>query len=425
MYASEQFGIEGAMLGGAVTSGADDVSMAYYNPAAIHKVASQLSISFIQPTYKTYGFDQFWGRDGKSDPNTDLGLKSSLISFKTKVKKLNLAFLRIRKSELEDTFSSKLDVIQGDEITSKYFKYNYSGRDSWYGVGTNFKLGGRWYMGVSQFLSISKFTYHNEVVLKESFVDASLPFREYFNSEFEGNYRNTGFITKLGVLFDGDRHDLGVTVTTPLYLRLYKKGDVLTNRISTVNGNTSVDQIIEEGVSPILKTPWEINLGYSYALDQKKQIWLNASYHASIADYEMVSVYEQGNKVSWRNGSKEVFNVSIGYSHTVSEKLQLSGAIRTNNFAYENRSMEEGVIRNIVLDGNHLHYVFGSKLEFHKSTILLAIDYGRMSSIPNEDNFGRITNIDKLGPDFSNLQKNSISILLTYGFIIEEIKKIK
>lgn len=425
LYSSEQFGIEGAMLGGAVTSGANDVSMGYYNPAAIHMVASQLNISFIQPTYKTYGFEQFWGNNGSSELNTDLGLKSSLISFKTKVKNLNLAFLRIRKSELEDVFSSKLEMQQGDQLSTRYFNYEYSGRDSWYGVGSNLKVGSKLYFGLSQFVSISRFTYSNEILSKETSFDTSEPPIEYFNSEFEGNYRNTGFITKLGLLFDSERHDVGLTLTTPLYLRLRKNGDLLTNTINTVNGLTTVDQIIEEDISPVIKTPWEVNLGYSFEWNPKRKLWFNASYHSAISEYEMVSVVSQGEEVRWMNGNEAVFNFSVGYSHYVSDKLQLSGAIRTNNFAYENKSIETGALRNVILDGNHLHYVLGSKLKFHKSTILLAIDYGRMSDVPNQENFDRISNIDRLSPDFSNLKKNSISILLTYGFIIEEIKKIK
>ena len=227
------------------------------------------------------------------------------------------------------------------------------------------------------------------------------------------------------MLFDGKRHDVGLTLTTPLYLRLRKNGDLLISSVNTVDGVTDVEQIIEEDLSPEIKTPWEVNLGYSFEWTDKRKLWFNASYHTEISDYEMVSVVSQGTTVPWINGSKEVYNFSVGYSHYVSEKFQLSGAIRTNNFAYENRSNSPGALRNVVLDGDHIHYVLGSKLKFHKSTILLAIDYGRISNVPNQENFNHISNIEKLSPDFSNLKKNSISILLTYGFIIEEIRKIK
>ena len=80
------------------------------------------------------------------------------------MKNLNLAFIRIRKSEIEDEFSSKLEFRNGDDLTTRYFKYQYGGRDSWYGLGTNFKIGEKFHLGLSQFVSISRFNYSNKIL---------------------------------------------------------------------------------------------------------------------------------------------------------------------------------------------------------------------------------------------------------------------
>ena len=52
----------------------------------------------------------------------------------------------------------------------------------------------------------------------------------------------------------------------------------------------------------------------------------------------------------------------------------------------------------------------------------MGVDYGTIRSIPDEEKFQRLANIDILAPNLSDLKKNNISILLTYGFILDSIK---
>ena len=426
LYTTELFGIDGAMMGGAVTSGVDDVSMTFYNPAAIHKVSPQVSISLVQPALRTFGFNEFWSSNDSSSTNIDLRLKPTLISFKLKLKKLDLAFLKISKSELTDEFSTQQEFINDNLLTTQYFDYEYSGRDNWFGVGTNFKLNPNLYLGVSEFVSIARFTYNNTILLEELDVNQNNRLSRYFNSTFDGTYRNMSFITKLGLLLDTDKHDLGITITTPAYLRTFKSGELFSANISTIDNNTNVDQIIDNDISPIIKTPWEFNLGYSLALNTTQKIWLNTSYHTRIAEYDMVrNASPTDANISWKNGSKAVFNFALAYSHLVNPKFELSGGFRTNNFAYENKLSPTGAVRNTILDGNHIHFVVGSKIIiYNKNTILLGIDYGTMRNIPEEENFEGLTNLDVLAPNLRGLEKNNISILLTYGFIIDEIRQL-
>lgn len=421
LYSTEQFGIDGAMLGGAVIAGADDVSMTFYNPAAIHKVSAQISISLIQPAIRTFGFNEFWGNDERSVPNTDVGIKPSLISFKKKFKKLELAFLKLNKSELTDAFSAKQDLLSNNFSTTQFFDYEYTGRDNWFGLGTNFKISPKVYLGLSQFLSIARFSYRNTILVEELDVsDNSL--NRFFNSAFQGAYGNISSITKLGLLLDTDRHDLGVTITTPTYLRTGKSGELFRVISNVVDDDTQVNQQIDKDIAPLIKTPWEFNLGYSLELNERQKVWLNSSYHAGIEEYEMVSVVEDETRIPWMNGSKAVYNFALAYSQSINPVLQLSGGFRTNNFAYENRASGPATIRNTILDGNHIHAVLGSKMKFKGNTILLGIDYGRISNVPDEESFQRLSNLDVLAPSLGRIQKSNISILLTYGFIIDEIR---
>ena len=423
LYNTEQFGIDGAMLGGAVISGTDDVSMTFYNPASIHKVPSQFSVSIIQPRITTFGFKEFWGSNGNSPLNIDFSQKPDLISFKFKIRNLDLAFLKISKSEFSDVFSTEQEFININRQVTQYFDYEYSGEDDWFGLGSNIQFGPNLYFGLSQFVRSFKFSYGNSVFLEELDVNQNNQLIQFFDFRFDGTYSNIGFVTKIGFLLDTDAHDVGFTITSPTYLRFRKSGNFFNANASALDGEATVDQVIDNEINPIIKTPWVFNLGYSLTLNSNQKIWLNSSYHTGIAEYDMAIASTLGTTANWRNGSKSVVNFSLGYSHSVNANFHLSGAIRTNNFAYENIAPRQGSVRNTIFDGNHIHYVVGAKLRFSRSTVLLGVDYGTLSSIPDEENFHRFSNIDLLSPNLSSLKKNNLSFLLTYGFILDSIRK--
>ena len=424
LYNTDHFGINSSMLGGVVTAGDDDVSMTYYNPAAIHMVAPQVNISLLQPVIRQFGFEKFWGSGEISQVNTDLGLEPTVISFKIKVKNVDLAFLKISKSELTDFFNAKLESAQGNLLTTQFFEYEYSGQDRWFGMGSSFKLATNLYIGLSSFLSLAHFSYNNKVLLETRETGTSNPPDRFFDSTLESNYRNIGFISKAGLLYDSERHDIGFTITTPKYLRLRKSGNIFRSIVNIDENQNTSDQIIDTELSPTIKTPWEFNLGYSLALRTCKKIWINASYHASIPEYTMANILTAGNNTAWNNGSQRVLNFGIAYSQEVNTFLELSAGFRTNNFAYENRVSSDGVLRNVILDGNHIHFVVGSQIKFKRNTILIGVDWGSIRDVPDEENFELLSNIGVLAPELEDLSKSNLSILFTYGFILDGLKKL-
>ncbi len=425
LYSTEQFGIDGAMLGGAVVAGTDDVSMTFYNPASIHKVPTQFSVSIIQPRVRTFGFREFWGNNQNSPLDRDFSQKPDLISFKFKIRNLDIAFLKISKSDFSDVFTAEQESLNAGRQSTQYFDYEYRGEDDWFGLGTNFKLGPKLYLGVSQFVRNFDFSYRNRVFLEELDVNQANQLSQFFDFNFDGSYSNIGSVTKIGFLLDTENHDLGLTITTPTYLRLIRGGDFFNVRASSEEGEIAVDQVIDNEIDPTIATPWEFNLGYSLTLNPNQKIWLNTSYHTKVREYTMATIETLGSTTDWRNGSKAVFNFSVGYSHSVNTNFHLSAAVRTNNFAYENISTPQGTVRNTIFDGNHIHYVVGSKINFNRSTILLGVDYGTIRNIPDEGNFQQFSNIDVLAPNLDGLKKNNLSVLLTYGFILDSIRRPK
>ncbi|OSY89200.1 hypothetical protein WH52_00670 [Tenacibaculum holothuriorum] len=424
LYDTEQFGIKGATLGGSVIAGADDESMTFYNPAAIHKAPSQVSVSLFQPTVKTFGFDKFWGGNETSNLNTDFGLRPSLLSFKVKIKGLDIAFIKISKSDLNDKFSAKREIVFNNAQTTQFFEYEYSGEDRWFGAGTSFQITPKFHIGVSQFVSIANFKYRNKILLERIELDNNNLTTNFFNSEQSSDYGNTGLITKIGFLYDSEKHDFGFTVTTPKYLRIRNSGEFASTFVNIDETTNVAQQVIDNDLNTTIKTPWEFSFGYSVRLQEKRKLWVNASYYTGISDYQTALVESANNNMSWINGTKAIFNFGIGYSHEINDKLELLGGLRTNNFAYTNKQSQDGELRNTILDGNHFHFVFGTKFKFRRHNVLLGVDWGTLMDNPEEGNFNFLKNIGRLAPNLKGLKKNNINILLTYRFILDEFIKL-
>lgn len=425
-YNTDQFGIEGSLLGGAIVAGADDASMTYYNPAAIYNITSGADISLIRPSINSFGFKQFWNAGEQSKINTIFNFRPLQFSFKLKGEKFDLAFLKISKSNWNDQFSAKQEFVNDNIQQTNNFQYQYRGNDNWYGIGTSFELTQNLHFGVSQFVSIANYSYQIQVLKQTTDVNLNpAEPTDYFNSSTNGNYDNVGLITKIGLIYDTEKHDIGLTITTPTYLHFLKGGDFNQSRIDFNSNNTSIEGIIDLELSPKIKTPWEFNLGYSLVLNEKGKLWINASYHNRIADYVMAEIQSINESLEWTSGNKAVFNYGVGYSNQISEKIQLLGGIRMNNFAYQNKAAIEGKFRNFILDGNSLQLSLGTKLRYKRHRILLGFDWGTLISVPDKENLSLLENIDRLGINQRELTKKSFNILLNYGFILDGLGKEK
>ena len=423
LYNTQQFGLVGSMLGGAVTAGTEDASTVYYNPAGIHKIITGVDVSVLQPQLTSFGFKNFWNGDDENSTNSDIGLKPSLLSFKTSFKGIDLAFIKIGKSDWNDQFDTKLESIDNNVRTTQNFEYEFGGRDNWYGIGMSIKLNAKLHFGFSHFMSLASTSYRYDI-LNET-VDDSSPNQEieYFNASLNSTYSNIGFITKIGILYDTEKHDIGFTITTPTFFRLRKSGNFNQSIIRINSGDTNIDGIIDTELSPNIKTPWEFNFGYSLRLNQKRKLWFNASYHTQIADYVMTQIESITNSIDWVNGNQSTYNFAIGYSEQINPSIELSTGFRTNNLAYENKSLAENSVRNVILDGNHLHVALGAKLVRKRNMILVGLDWGTLRNVPNEEKFQNLTAINSsFLPPSRNLIKNNLSILFTYGFIIDFIR---
>ena len=153
------------------------------------------------------------------------------------------------------------------------------------------------------------------------------------------------------------------------------------------------------------------------------KLWLNASYHTEVKDYAMVAIESYGKQLDWINGNKAILNYGIGFSDAITEQMELLAGVRMNNFANDNTLANAGQVRNTILDGNTLHLSMGTKLHSSRQTVVLGFDWGTLMDAPGAELLQQVPSLNRLGTDARDFRKTSINIFLTYGFVLERLRK--
>ena len=421
-YNTQQFGLKSTMLGGAVTAGNGDLSMAYYNPAALHLANSSADFSIIRPQFSLFSLDDYFGKEvDKLD--IDVDLSTSLASFRIRLnEKINLVFIYIKRSSWNNRINSKGIQNEGEVTREQVFKYNYSGTDRWVGVGSSYRLNDHVFIGFSQFFSFSKVNY-GYTLSSQRYDRLTNDQLSYFSNTLISSYSNNfSSLSKLGLHINYAKHQFGLVLKTPNYFSLFNSGSYEHKVIDLDQSNSTATEIIDFELNPNIKTPWEFYLGYACTLNGGSKIWLNISYYTAVSGYQMAIIENiSGRDVSWTNGSQAKGNLSIGYSNVVSPKFEILSSVRTNLFAYKNRKLETDETRLFILDHDQYHMTLGGNIKFKNNSVLLGLDYG-FSQRANEELFDDFPDIDRLNTTSSSFKNNTLTIFLTYGFILDNLK---
>ncbi len=423
LYNTHQFGLHSTLLGGATTSGNDDLSMAYYNPAALHLAKPTANLSLIVPRLNNYDFDNFFGKNEAERSSFNVGFSPSLASFKFSLsKKINLIIITLKQNEWNNStkVQNVFDLAEGRQ--EQIFKYTHKGNDRWIGTGGSFIINKNMAIGLSQFVSTASYTY-NYTLSHSTFGVTSAQPTTHFEDRVLSSYANKfSFVTKVGFHFQFPNHNIGLVVKTPNYLRMLKRGSYERELSRIDQGQVSLESVIDFSLAPNIRTPWEFNLGYALSFKDGSKIWLNGAYYPAIPTYDMVTVRTvDGRSLIWKNGSKQVGNFSVGYSKTLLPGFEIICSYRSNSLAYENRPEEAGVARVFVLDDNRSHVSFGSKFNLFDNPVLLGIDWS-FARFKNESLFSGFPNIEELNTSPSDYTFNSFTLLFTYGFLFRKRK---
>ena len=158
-YNTQQFGLQSTLLGGAVTAGSADLSMVYYNPAALRYAKEKgFDLAIFMPSYNVNNYGDFFN-SGSDLRSTELSLNPSLITYKTTIRDFDIVFSILQKDVWDNEVSYNTIKNQNLFDKNESFNYSYKGDEKWFGMGSHFALSDIVSLGISQFWSFQSTNY--------------------------------------------------------------------------------------------------------------------------------------------------------------------------------------------------------------------------------------------------------------------------
>jgi len=403
-----------SLLGGAVVGGgAGDVAI-FYNPAAI-VVEDQKQISF-NASLLSFDLHKYHNALGyKRDLDyLEWGVKPRFISYQFKIKdnqRLSYqitAFSRDEQlSELWDyqTAMVKSEVNKDDMAYTASYDMDRRYVDYWFGVGASYVLSERFSVGATLFGSAKSLRYYQSSVIDIDPLSSTFNKNSSWSSIEKQYFYVISLIPKIGMLYREGYFSFGLNVTLPS-MRLWGDGyskRILRSTNVVVDGQPKPDYLNSQYNNYMvanIKEPLAVAFGLTYhSPNDKSKYFFSAEYFAPIATYRMldntkISIwgqdeFEPGDDfLSYKYGTRSVFNVALGYRHELNENFSVLSGIKTNFSAYD--PSEEGEWANVnefvIMSPSLYHFSIGAQFKYKSNTIILGTEYS----------FGRRTNETQL-----------------------------
>jgi hypothetical protein len=288
-----------------------------------------------------------------------------------------------------------------------------------------------------------------------------------YNSFYAAGYEDNNFLEfndyrllwKIGLICKWNYVSLGLTVTTPS-IGVYSDGKSVQHKQQQSNINNPetglpmADYLItdyEEKGNVLVSfiTPFSVAAGLTYSFrDGKRILYLSMEYFTGIDPYKMVQAEESplmtagtggqdfSDWLTYVSGARPIFNVALGYSWTLNQKLMLKAGFRTDFNYHKNldygQFSENTKIQKPNLD---LYYLTcGLSWEFFGQDIITGIQYcvGRSAnqkqivnlSDPVEYNFTEQKPLQGTRLDNMTSLYNSVILYLGFSLNFGEKKKL-
>ncbi len=361
-YWSHQYGAKGLLLNGAVIASPDGETSIFYNPGAM-ALDDDLgfSFSFLSPTYSNLTVNNFIGNDNSfNDDGISYSPGFAGVRFKPfQNDNIVAAFAMFTRYKTTIGFEDRV-VDEVNSLGILLFRADLDFQrklsEDWVSFGIAAKISDRLGIGLTQ-VSLwhsqdLAFNLKKEIVQNQ---DPSLLVQSWRN-EFAYSYNvYSGFLTKLGMTYRGDRLNLGLTFTTPTYSPIKKtasyqlediRANKLTDTYTTISNrdNTELQNF---------KSPMSMAIGLDYKIDSTI-ISIGAEYFFEIDEYTLIEESDDSFDgisdgdailpIQIKSQNERVLNIAIGIQHQFSERTKWYGGLRTdfsqNNILSINQSTE-------------------------------------------------------------------------------------
>jgi hypothetical protein len=475
-YWSRSFNEESSLLSGSVVGGGAGPSAIYYNPASISEVvASKFSLNASLFSFDFININNALG-EGIDLETVIAKVEPRFISYMLKPKKhqnlsFEVAFLNNENEKTEilasvDQENKVLTGTAGNDRYTAFYQYYSKFRDDWVGIGASTRLSKKIILGISMFASIKSLNYRNSLDIQAYPLNDTIPVggkNTFYAAGYEDNkylsFNDYRLLWKVGLIYKFKSLSLGMTVTTPS-IGVYSDGKRVERKEQQSNINNPetglplpdyliTDYEEKSNVKVSFNTPFSVAAGMTYSFrDGKRFLYLSMEYFSGIDPYRMVQAEESellasstggeqfSDWLTYISGAKPIFNVAVGYSWTLSEKLLLKAGFRTDfnyqkNFDYGSLT-ENPKVQKTNLD---LYYLTcGLSWEFFGQDIITGFQYsfGRTAhqkqivnlSDPVEYNFTEQKALQGTRVDDMTIHYNAIIIYLGFSLNFGEKKKL-
>ena len=315
-YWSQNFNTESALVAGAVVGGSAGTSAVYYNPAIINeKGSSIISFSTNLLSMQYTRIDNLAGSNTETDKFNFL-IQPKFISY-TGIAKRNkninyelALFSPVTKDiRINYIFDSEVDIIQrldGLETYIGHINYRDKYQDLYLGGGISRRIGKRFSVGVSGFLSLKLVEFNTEIGAEamqgsDTVYANGIP-EPYYSAQTNilsrTKYWDLSVIIMLGAHYESlnKRLGIGLKFTMP-NIHIYGEGKIRKGysraRVYNDLANTFVEDLdffgYEEHIRSNVKDPFSIAMGVRYWTKEKKNsVMFSMEYFFPISTYSFL-----------------------------------------------------------------------------------------------------------------------------------------
>lgn len=441
-YWSQNYGLRGQLLNGAVISGSEDNSSVYYNPASVTnmKEKTRFSLSGIAGTITSFkhtdgagqGADLSFGRF-EVTPNVVAGTFRPFKRHQDVVAYFGVFRRNFHNYDSSTQLEKEIEVLTanpGNEFLSSTFKYTDRYRETWVTIGfayqfdNNISLGGgliTTFMNRNYTYAWSKTIYDNQDIFNRStlaFINEDL----FFNHNAKFN-----MLSKLGFSWEKNGYQLGLTFTTPTFLSAsdkvkldYKLSEKLPNDSAILVFNA-----VDKALKGNFKYPFSAGIGIEIPI-KNARLSFSSEYFHQLKPYNLVSPIDDAsnNSNGIQNYADWVLNGALGiHINLKNDNIDLLAGFRTDMTS--KRNVEANDIFNLrTFNANRYHTSFGVLFHIKENVFSLGLDYGYT---PARKDFGLIDLNAVDFNDFDNIESNIASDIrfhiLTFNIGYEIFRK--
>jgi len=450
-YWTQQFGTRSALLGGAVLGGAEDNTMIYYNPGALGFL-DESSISINANAYRVENIKVENALGNQEDfQSGQLGsvplLAGGMIRTGSEKWKVGYAFIAPVDFKFKGVarVEGNYDLVDdsespGLEETVAEASLDNKTSELVVAVGIGHKINENWSVGLSNLFTVRSLSYQRSL---STYVFLNQDENPLIGANILQNadYYNVRYAAKLGVVYQKDRWDVGLTVTAPS-LNLFGQGSVASN-IAVRNLKLIDDEQIS-GVATArqaelktkFKAPFSVALGTNYTFGCSL-LGVAAQYFAGIDIYDVMEPtpgsfvrpvdlapqLQSDEFLRLQSAAESVFNVAIGYEYEISESLSILGGIRSDMSYYNEDLNEVAGIKPTISNWDIYHFSGGVTFNRRSSSLSL----GLLLSTGTNNSYEQSGIFDPENPDLvagsttiAKATYSSFGLLLGYTFYFKK-----